>query len=59
MKFRFIAVLFAAYTVQVLAAGPVVVNLKNAKGEAVGTATLTDIAKGVKIALELHGLPPR
>ncbi|MGZ3723720.1 MAG: superoxide dismutase family protein, partial [Bdellovibrionales bacterium] len=34
------------------------VTLKNSKGEAVGTATITAIAKGVKMDLDLHGLTP-
>jgi Cu-Zn family superoxide dismutase len=34
------------------------VEMKNAKGEAVGTAVLTPLAKGVKISLDVHGLPP-
>ncbi len=34
------------------------VEIKNAKGEAVGTATLTPMVKGVKITAELKGLTP-
>src|SRR6185312_13818004 len=34
------------------------VTLKNGKGETVGTATLTSLAKGVKIDAEVHGLTP-
>jgi Cu-Zn family superoxide dismutase len=36
----------------------VVVKLADAKGADVGTATLTSAAKGVSIALDLHGLTP-
>ena len=36
----------------------VVVQLADAKGADVGTATLTSAAKGVSIALDLHGLTP-
>jgi superoxide dismutase, Cu-Zn family len=43
----------------VLAAQPTTVDLKNAQGESVGSATLSAIrAKGVKIALDLKNLPP-
>lgn len=34
------------------------VNLKNGKGEAVGTATITPMVKGVKIIVDLKGLSP-
>jgi Cu-Zn family superoxide dismutase len=37
---------------------PVVVEIKNAAGEKVGTATLTDAAPGVKIKLDIRSLPP-
>src|SRR5712671_870326 len=35
-----------------------VVNLQDAQGKSVGTATLSPAAKGVAIKLNLHGLPP-
>jgi len=34
------------------------VELKNAKGDSVGTATITDSGKGVRIKLDLKNLPP-
>ena len=34
------------------------VELKNAQGESIGTATLTDTGKGVSIKLALKNLPP-
>jgi Cu-Zn family superoxide dismutase len=34
------------------------VELKNAQGESIGTATLTDTGKGVSIKLDLKNLPP-
>lgn|SRR5215467_961924 len=37
---------------------PVVVEIKNASGQSVGTATLTDAAPGVRIKLDIKGLPP-
>jgi superoxide dismutase, Cu-Zn family len=37
---------------------PVKVSLKDAGGKDVGTATISDKGKGVKIALNLKGLPP-
>jgi Cu-Zn family superoxide dismutase len=46
----------------ILAASPAFgqtkVELKDAKGQSVGTATLTPAAQGVKIKLNLHNLPP-
>jgi len=47
-----------------LAGGPLLaaekhtVELKNAKGESVGTATLQSAGKGIKIKLNLKNLPP-
>ena len=40
------------------AAKPVAVDIKNAQGQSVGTATLTAAAKGVKITLDIKNLPP-
>ena len=40
------------------AAKPVTVEIKNAQGQSVGTATLTPAAKGVKITLDIKNLPP-
>src|SRR4051812_22822309 len=37
---------------------PVTVKLADAKGKDVGTATLTQTAHGVTIALDVHDLPP-
>jgi len=37
---------------------PVVVNIMNAESQAVGTATLTPAATGVKIVLDIKKLPP-
>jgi Cu-Zn family superoxide dismutase len=34
------------------------VDIKNAQGQSVGTATLTPAAKGVKISLDIKNLPP-
>jgi superoxide dismutase, Cu-Zn family len=36
---------------------PVVADFKNADGQSVGTATLSDNPKGVKIKLDIKGLP--
>jgi len=38
---------------------PLVVDIKNAAGQSVGTATLTDAAPGVRIKLDIRALPPR
>ena len=44
---------------QARAAGkPVVVDIKNAQGQSVGTATLTPAAKGVTIKIDVKNLPP-
>jgi Cu-Zn family superoxide dismutase len=37
---------------------PVIVNLKNAQGQSVGTAVISPIAKGLRIQLDLMNLPP-
>ena len=37
---------------------PVIVNLKNAQGQPVGTAVLSPIANGVRVQLDLMNLPP-
>jgi Cu-Zn family superoxide dismutase len=37
---------------------PMIVHLKNAQGQSVGTATLSSVATGVKIDLDLKNLPP-
>jgi len=40
------------------AAKPLVVEIKNAEGQSVGTATLTEAPHGVKIKLDIKNLPP-
>jgi superoxide dismutase, Cu-Zn family len=40
------------------AAKPVTAEFKNAEGQTVGTATLSEVAHGVKIKLDIKGLPP-
>lgn len=55
-----------SYAVAVLAVGSfsfanaatVTVKMMNTKGESIGTADITELAKGVKIDLDLKGLPP-
>lgn len=37
---------------------PVTVNLQDGQGKGVGTATLLQLEKGIKISLDLHDLPP-
>jgi len=39
-------------------AKPVTVDIKNAQGQSIGTAVLTAAPKGVKIKLDIRGLPP-
>src|SRR6266403_1878063 len=52
--------LLACVTIPVrpCAAKPVVVDIKNAAGQSIGTATLTDAAPGVRIKLDIRSLPP-
>jgi len=40
------------------ASKPVIVDIKNAQGQSIGTATLTTAPKGIKIALDIKNLPP-
>lgn len=40
------------------AAGPARATLKDAQGQEVGAATFTEAGGGVKLAVEVHGLPP-
>src|SRR5213594_1786149 len=40
------------------AAKPVTVDIKNAQGQSVGTATLTPATKGVTIKIDIKNLPP-
>jgi superoxide dismutase, Cu-Zn family len=40
------------------AAKPVVVDIKNAAGQSIGKATLTDAVPGVRIKLDIRSLPP-
>lgn len=40
------------------AAKPVTVDIKNVQGQSVGTATLSPLAKGIKITLDIKNLPP-
>ena len=40
------------------ASKPVTVDIKNAQGEGVGSATISEAAPGVQIALDLKNLPP-
>src|SRR5579863_1825982 len=50
--------MLAASSVAKPAPKPVVVEIKNATGQTVGTATLTDAAPGVRIKLDIKSLPP-
>ena len=59
--FVLVGVLTAAGALTAVAAPPpkpVVVEIKNAAGQNVGTATLTDAAPGVRIKLDVKSLPP-
>jgi superoxide dismutase, Cu-Zn family len=51
--------LLFAQNSQARAAGkPVTVDIKNAQGQSIGTATLTPAAKGVTIKIDIKNLPP-
>ena len=57
--FLTVAGLFLVLASEVRAAAkPVTVDIKNAQGQSVGTATLTPAPKGVKIAIDIKNLPP-
>jgi Cu-Zn family superoxide dismutase len=52
------AVLYFAQGSRAQGAKPVTVDIKNAQGQSVGTASLTSVAKGVKVTLDIKNLPP-
>jgi superoxide dismutase, Cu-Zn family len=54
----FAAGLTVAYARSAAAAKPVTVEIKDAQGQIVGTAVLSEAAHGVKIKLDVKGLPP-
>jgi len=56
--FCFAAVCLAQESNPHSATKPVVVVIKNAQGQNVGTATLSSAPKGVKIVLDIKNLPP-
>jgi Cu-Zn family superoxide dismutase len=53
-----VALVCAAAVVPVMARNSTKVELKDAQGQPVGTATVSDQRQGVKIALNLKNLPP-
>lgn len=57
MKKLLAGVLFSAIAV-FAASQPVKVDVKNAQGESVGTATITEAKGGVSVQLDLKNLPP-
>jgi Cu-Zn family superoxide dismutase len=48
----------AVQTLGAAASKPVSVEIKDAQGQTVGTAVLSEAAQGVKIKLDVKGLPP-
>ena len=50
--------LLAGFVINAAAAEKKVVDIKDAKGQAVGTATIVNKGTGVKISLDLKSLPP-
>ncbi len=52
------AILASAIFASVTASAQTKVELKNAQGQSVGTATLTPANPGVKVKLNVHNLPP-
>jgi superoxide dismutase, Cu-Zn family len=53
-----VAALALTFPLLMAAAAKQVVELKNAKGESVGTATLKSVKHGVQLKLKLKNLPP-
>jgi superoxide dismutase, Cu-Zn family len=58
LKHLFGGIALSAIALTPLTAQSTAVTLKNAQGESIGTASLSPGDKGVKIDLDLHGLPP-
>ena len=58
MKKIFLALIAIAGVQSVNAAETKTVTMKNAKGENVGSVTLTQLANGVKVKLDLKNIPP-
>jgi Cu-Zn family superoxide dismutase len=58
MRGSLVTALSLLLPVGVLAAGPAHATLKDAQGKEVGAATFTAGEGGVKLAVEVHGLPP-
>lgn len=58
LRIALLTVLFAASAGSLMASPKTKVELKNAKGESVGTATMEAEGKGVEIELNLKNLPP-
>src|ERR1700720_4638161 len=58
----FVGLLFAltgaAVASATAATKPVIVDIKNAQGQSVGTATLSEAPHGVRIKLDIKSLPP-
>jgi Cu-Zn family superoxide dismutase len=58
MKRIFLTLIAMAGVQAANAAQSKTVTMKNAKGENVGTVTLTQLANGVKVKLDLKNIPP-
>jgi len=61
MFLAILVLLFSATVVNAAtppAAKPLVVDIKNAQGQLVGTATLSEAPRGVRIKLDIKNLPP-
>lgn len=58
MTSKLLLVALSAVSPWLFAAAPVTVEFVNGKGESVGKALVSEVAKGVKINLDLHNLPP-
>ena len=57
-KYLPIVIVLLAFMPVLAKSKSVTVNLQNAQGQGIGTATLSQTQQGVKIKLNLHGLPP-
>ena len=54
----FLFSVIALAQVSYAASKPVTIDIKNAQGQSIGSATLSEAAQGVKIKIDVKGLPP-
>src|SRR5437868_15427126 len=54
----FLFSVIALAQVSYAASKPVTIDIKNTQGQSIGSATLSEAAHGVKIKIDVKGLPP-